>query len=183
MISRVVVYIARCRSEQEALEAQNKLISICSTLVFTRVLRRTGDLDTFNAEALRAGDDVVATGALAYDQDAGRLSRMWRVLLAVSFAMLALTVVPVIWFLFLDALRPFPNGLILIFSAVFVLLAIFEILILRAFRASSVVSRSLWRARRWLQRGGYIVIAGSEVLPDDQKSLPRNVRYFDQKAA
>lgn len=180
--SRVVVYIARCRTEKEAVLAQSKLVSVCPTLVFTRILRRASDLDSFNSEALRAGDEGIATGALAYDQDAVRLNRLWHGILAAWFALLALASAPVIWFFSSNTRQP-AFEMLLIWAIAFVLLAIFGTLSLRAFRCSSPASRNLWKARRWLHRGNFVVIAGSEVLPDDEKSLPRNVRYFDERAA
>lgn len=179
----MVVYIALCKNDSEALQTRDKLIAACPTLVFSRVLHRPRELDVYNADLLQTTDAAHKVGQLAYDQKSTHIGQIHKGLPSVVVAAVLATIAA-LWTI--ARLIRVPNTSLLtiigIWAIVIGISAAYVFYNARVLKRSSSSAKSLWKAEQWLQKGQPVVIAGSDDPPDNHRTLPKNILYFDQVA-
>ncbi|MBI3556997.1 MAG: hypothetical protein HY074_12095 [Deltaproteobacteria bacterium] len=175
----MVMYIARCKSLQEASSVQNGLRAACSTLIFSRILLNPKDLDSYNADMLRSSDAQISIGSMVFGQDQATMDDSWRILSRwVVFAVLALTALAVAGIRILNSMAH-SNTQVAVLVAIFLLVfVLFAYLGSRAVETMTPERTAFWNATKWLGRGRPVVLGASEEMPDDRSKLAPNVVCF-----
>lgn len=175
----MVIYIARCRDMSEAKSMREKLMSTCPALVYSRVLRTMKDLDVYNSEMLRSGDEEFEPGHFTFDgtERANGLGRQrigWSIL--ALFCLLAAIVLGVQLF---GARSASHLSVALLAALLVATIGVASFMAVRSSRGMSAEHRAYTQAAAWLKRGRPVVIVGSdEPLDDEDSPLGRRVSFF-----
>ena len=173
------MYVACCKSLREARAIQNQIIAAAPTLIYSRLLMHSKDLDVFSAEMLRSGDEQIAVGAFAFGNNQATMNDSWRIFSkAVLLAVILLGMLAVAGVRLLTS-TAHSNTLVGLFAVALLLLFIFfAYLGTRAVARMTPERTAFWNAAKWLKRGRPVMIAASEEPIDEKISLPENVLCF-----
>lgn len=179
----MVVYVACCKSQDEAIKVQSKLISTTPTLVFSRILKHVRELDAYDPELFTSSDEHAPIGQLVFGDGLQSAKLIQRALLR----RLAV-IVAVVGIALLIEVRAFGGLSSRSLLAIAVLVGTFVVGLVLAGVAAKLAfikmtpdRMAFVRAANNLKHRMPVVIAGSDESPDPGKQLPANVVFFEQK--
>ncbi len=175
----MVMYVARCKSFAEAGAVQHGIRAACPTLIYSRILLSSQDLDSFSAEMLRSGDDQISVGAMTFGQNQATMDDSWRILSRwVLFAVAVLVALALAGVRILNSMPHTNTAVAVLVAAIMLVFILFALLGARALASMTPERTAFWNATKWLKRGRPVVIAASEESPDHPGRLPKTVICF-----